>query len=206
MSLNKFHSYCKKKELHSEGIMRLQGGPVFLFPVFGRVVAHPGKDLNHISHLHSARPLWMELSSQTDLIYHQWSQLKRAVLFKAPALLHLSEQPLCPPRPAGESDTRHDGSSAERSTKLLTSPWMSFSFCVCFLFGQTRPHWRDFEIFWPTDNTNRVVKQRGWFISSGPEECTLKTDKDGRVTDSPVNDVLWHRLDDWMCRSMKTKD
>lgn len=76
--------------------------------------------------------------------------------------------------PVGESDTRHDGSSAERSTKLLTSPWTSFSFCVYFLFGQTRPHWRDFEIFWPTDNTNRVVKQCGLFISSGPEECTLK--------------------------------
>lgn len=90
----------------------------------------------------------------------------------------------------------------KRSTKLLTSPL----FCILSIWSNARPQRRDREISWPSDNTNTVVKQRGWFISSGLWNAPRRETKMALLTDSPVNDILWHHLGHWMCVCAKATD
>lgn len=95
---------------------------------------------------------------ETDLIYHQRSQMKRAACLKyAPSSTALSSS-LC-------------GGLCVNLTQVTVVPLQKIPkvnktlFFVYFsIRSNVRPHR---EIFWPTDNTNTVVKQQGWFISSG---------------------------------------
>lgn len=81
-----------------------------------------------------------------------------------------------------------------------------FFFCILYVWSNVRPQWRDRRIFWPTDNTNTVVKQRGWFISSGPWNAPWRETKMVLLTGFPVNDISRRNLDDWMCVCAKATD
>ena len=134
--------------------------------------------------------------TETDQIYHQRSQMKRAACLKhSPSSTALS---LSLWRDLCVNLTQVSVVPMQKIPKVNKTPF----FVYFSIRSNVRPHR---EIFWPTDNTNTVVKQQGWFISSGLWNVPWET-KMALLTDSTVNDILQHHLDVWMCVSANATD
>lgn len=78
---------------------------------------------------------------------------------------------------------------------------------MCVFFGKVsfwsnvRPLWRDRKIYWPTDKTNTVIKQRGQFISFLLWNAPRREAKTALLTDSTVKChfvAQFGQLDIWL--------